>query len=241
MPINERCLAHVVLWAGISALLFSGTSFSNESGNEWVIARDTSVTDDIIVPEDVTLMIKQGVTVRFNGYKRLVVRGLLVAEGTKEAPIRITGTDRPYGSTEDPSWQGLIIYGENAHALLTHVRIEGAYRNMVWQCKPILEYCEIVGNHYGIYCVNESAPHIRGCRIYRNAYGVVAESSTPIMMGNIIAENAIGVFLQLSGKTVAGKNVIRENETNVRVEQALGPTNDSFSLQYYWDLMREIY
>lgn len=222
-------------------LLVSITGVAASDTDETVIDRDTVLSADLHVPPGATLVVKPGVTVRFNGYHRMVIAGVLVAEGTKAAPIRITGVDRPYGSTDTPSWQGLTISGEDAHALLTNVRIEGAYRNGIWECKPVFESCEIVGNHFGLYCANGAAPHIRGCEIYRNTYGVVADMSTPIMMGNIIAENTIGVSMQLSGDLVAGKNVIRENEENIKVEQALGPTNDSFSLQYYWDLMRELF
>ena len=205
------------------------------------IDRDTTVSDHIFVPENTTLTIKPGVTIRFAEYRKLLVKGMLIAQGADKAPILITGADRAYGSTGHPRWDGLVIYGARAHALLSHVRIEGAYKNLVWEANPVFESCEFVGNHYALYCIKRAAPHVEKCRIFRNVYGIVADYATPLLLDNVITENTIGVYLQLSTDLVAGKNTIKGNTTDLKTEQCLGPTKEPTSLQQMWELMRQIY
>ena len=124
-------------------------------------AHDTILANSVEVPENGTCVIKPGVIIRFSGYFRFIVRGLLIAEGTKEKPILITGVGRKRGATEKPCWQGLEIRGDKADAVLRYCRIEGAYRNFIFGTKPSIKSCEFVGNHCALYCSNKAAAHIK--------------------------------------------------------------------------------
>jgi hypothetical protein len=131
------------------------------------IEHDTIVDTTIVVPENVTCIIKPGVTIRFSGYHQFIVHGLLIAEGKPGKQILITSVDRILGSAEKPCWQGFDIR-ENADAVFRYCRIEGAFKNTVFKSKPVFEACEFVGNHYAVYCVNKAAAHVKKCKIYRN-------------------------------------------------------------------------
>jgi parallel beta-helix repeat protein len=205
------------------------------------IKRDTVVSATILVPESTTMTIAPGVRIEFAAFEKFVVMGLLIAQGTADKPIVITCSGRPRGSAAPPCWHGLVIYGPKAHALFTYCRIEGAYKNVVWESRPVFELCEFTGNHYALYCLKKASPHVKNCRIYRNAYGVVSDFSSPILLDNVITENLIGVQLQLSGQAIAGKNTITGNRTDVRTERCLDQATDPLSLQYLWDVMRELY
>jgi len=84
-------------------------------------------------------------------------------------------------------------------------------------------------------------PHIKNCKFYRNTYGVASDYASPLLNGNTITENNIGLYLQMSSSALAGKNIISGNETDIRSEDAFGSNNSSLSMQHLWDLMLQLY
>jgi len=206
-----------------------------------VFSRDTVMAMDIIVDTAQTCQVMPGVTIRFAGYNQFIVRGLLIAEATAEKPIRITAAYRPYGATERPGWQGLSVVGRKAHARLRHVRIEGAFTNGFWESSGIMDSCVIVGNYRGVYCGRSSSPHLKGCHIYRNIFGVVINLGVPLLLDNRISENTVGVHIENGSETITGRNEIRFNAEDFRVNQALRKTDTVMPVQQLWDLMRSLY
>ena len=202
---------------------------------------DTVIAGDIVVPAGVTCIIRPGVTIKFRGYGRFFVSGLLIAEGTSENPIEITTYGRAKGAIGKPSWKGIEIIGRGSYGRFRHCRIEGAYRNLVWESSPVFDSCEFTGNHYALYCAKKSTAHIKNCSIYRNRYGIAADFSSPFILDNVITENTFGVYLQLSSRLIAGRNVISGNKTDVRSEECFGDNKDAMSSKYLWDLMRQLY
>lgn len=206
-----------------------------------VFESDTLLSDDLIIDEGTTCIINAGVKIVFKGYNAIIVRGLLMVEGTKEQPVLITREDRARGELDWPGWKGFDIRGEKADAVIKHCRIEGAYRNIIYGTRPVFDSCEFAGNHSAIHCSGKAAPHIKGCRIYRNKYGIYVDHSTPIMLDNVITENVIGIYTQMNSSMVAGRNVIEGNETDISSEESLGENKDMGSLKKIWDIMRELY
>lgn len=206
-----------------------------------VFDQDTVLNSTVEVPENGTCVIKEGVTIKFSGYHRFVVNGLLIAEGTKDNPILITGVDRVHGSTEPPCWQGFEIRGKKADALFKYCRIEGAYRNFIYNTRPTIKQCEFVGNHCAIYCSNKAVPHIKKNKIYRNKYGIVADYASPLILDNIITENIVGVLMMRSSRLIAGRNIVEKNKKDIHSEESFGENYDAISLKYIWDLMNQLY
>ncbi len=204
-------------------------------------SRDTVLNASIEVPENATCVIKPGVVLRFSGYFRFVVNGLLIAEGTRQKPILISGVGRKHGSTEKPCWQGLEIKGKKADAVLRHCRIEGAYRNFIYGTKPSINSCEFVGNHCALYCSNKSAAHIKNNKIYRNKYGIVADYASPMILDNVVTGNVVGVLMMRSSRLIAGRNVVSGNKKDIYSEKSFGVNHDAISLKYIWDLMNQLY
>lgn len=203
--------------------------------------RDTVLDASIEIPKNATCVIKAGVELRFSGYFRFVIRGLLIAEGTRQKPILISGVGRTHGSTEKPCWQGLEIRGEKADAVLRYCRIEGAYRNFIYGTNPSIKSCEFVGNHCAIYCSNKSAAYIKNNKIYRNKYGIVADYASPMILDNVITDNIVGVLMMRSSRLIAGRNVISGNKKDIYSEQSFGKNHDAISLKYIWDLMNQLF
>ncbi len=232
----------MILFCFCTVIIFYQTGFcSSGSQKSITFSRDTVLNTSIEVPKNVTCVIKPGVELRFNGYFRFLINGLLIAEGTRQKPILISGVGREHGSNEKPCWQGLEIKGEKADAVLRHCRIEGAYRNFIYGTKPSIQSCEFVGNHCAIYCSNKSAAHIKNNKIYRNKYGIVADYASPMILDNVITDNIVGVLMMRSSRLIAGRNVISGNKKDIYSEQSFGVNHDAISLKYIWDLMNQLY
>lgn len=209
--------------------------------NTILFERDTLLEEDLLIEKGTTCTIKEGVTIKFKGYKTIIVRGLLVIEGSGSNPVLITREDRAHGDMDWPGWKGFDIRGEDADAVIKNCRIEGAYRNIIYGARPVFDSCEFAGNHSAIHCSGKAAPHIKNCRIYRNKYGIYIDHSTPIMLDNIITDNVIGIYSQMNSSMVAGRNVIEGNETDISSDESLGSNKDMGSLKKIWDIMRELY
>ena len=205
------------------------------------IDHDTILSNDLIVKAGETLTVKPGVTIKFNGYYSIKVLGLILLEGTSKEPILITALDRAHGNTNWPGWKGFDIRGENADALIRNCRIEGAYRNIIYNAQPVIDSCEFVGNHEAIRSVAKASPRIKNCIIYRNKYGIVAENSTPLLLDNIITDNKIGVYTQMNASMIAGRNIIENNEVDITFDKSLGKSKNTTKIKQIWDIMRELY
>lgn len=205
------------------------------------ILKDTVISNDIEIPFGSSIVISPGVKIQFDGYRTVVIKGLIIAQGTGDAPILFTSVDRVRGSREKPGWKGFEISGKDAQGFFSHCRFEGAFRNLIWGSAPAFDSCEFAGNHYALYCTNKAMPHVKNCKFYRNTYGIASDYASPLMNGNVITENNIGLYLQMSSNALAGKNIISGNEVDIRSEDALGTNNSSFSMQHLWDLMLQLY
>lgn len=218
--------------------LTASLSAKNES---FTISKDTVLASNFEVPESLTCTIKPGVAIKFSGYFKFIVRGLLIARGTANDPITFTCENRPRGAVEPPCWYGMLIAGKASNAYFRCCRFEGAYRNLAWESSPIFDSCEFAGNHFALYCTKKAAPHVKDSRFYRNVYAVVADFSTPLLVGNVITGNAVGVCLQIGSQPLAGRNAIFGNTTNIRTETALQGDSTAFPMRYLWELMNELY
>jgi parallel beta-helix repeat protein len=219
----------------VSALTF------DQKKSKYVLESETVITYSVVISEDKTLVVKPGVRVLFDGYHALIIKGLIIAEGTDEKPIIFTAIDRPSGSNEPPQWKGIELSGKKATGRFKHCRFEGAYRNLAWSSNPSFDSCDFTGNHYALYCADKAAPHIRSCRFFRNIYGIAVDYGFPLLVDNIITENRIGLHLQLCSETIANKNIITRNGTDIKSENAFGINPASLSLQKMWDLMQQLY
>jgi parallel beta-helix repeat protein len=202
---------------------------------------DTVLIADVDIPQGVTCTIKPGITIQFDGYVTFTVHGLLIAEGTKAKPIVFSSVKRPETLREDPGWKGIEIIGKQANARFKHCRISDAYRNFIWEAGPSFDSCEFTGNHFGLYCSKKASPLISNCSFSHNAYGIAIDYSYPLLLNNSITGNVIGLYLQLTAETIAGKNLITGNRTNISAEKAYSNDSAAFNLQSLWNVMQQLY
>jgi parallel beta-helix repeat protein len=225
--------------AGLAMVLSILPSFAKSPS--MLFAKDTVVTANIEIPDSATAIIQPGVTFRFSGYCKFIVRGVLIAGGTEDRPITFTCVDRVRGSTAQPCWFGMVIIGKNAFAQMRHCRMEGAYRNLAWESNPVFDSCEFVGNHCGLYCTKKAIPQVKRCSFRRNIYGIMADYANPMLLDNVITDNTVGVYLQTGAKLMAGKNMISGNQTNVKAESCLKGDTTASSVRDLWEVMNQLY
>jgi parallel beta-helix repeat protein len=223
-----------------SIILFAVVS-SVAKNQTVTISHDTVISGNFEVPESLTCVIKPGATIKFNGYYKFVVRGLLIAQATRNEPITFTCIDRPRGSMAPPCWYGMVIMGTKSNAYFRNCRFEGMYRCLVWESGPVFDSCEFAGNHCALYCTKKASPRLKNCSLYRNVYGIVADFATPLLVGNVITNNTIGVYLQIGSQPLAGRNAIFGNITNIRSETALAGDSSAFPIQSLWELINGLY
>lgn len=226
-------------WLAVLVLVFLVAAVAGK--NEIRIERDTLFSGDFTVPSGVTCIVSPGVTISFGGYNRLVVEGVLLAEGTRTNPVLFTCANRARGSVDQPAWKGLEVGGRQAYGRFVHCRFEGAYRNLVWEAAPVFDSCEFVGNHYALYCARKASPHISNSSFYRNHIAVFADFASPLLLDNTISENVIGVYLQLNSEGIVGRNRIENNDENIRSENAFGGNKGSTSLHGLWNVVNQLY
>ncbi|MBI5099949.1 MAG: right-handed parallel beta-helix repeat-containing protein [Nitrospirae bacterium] len=168
------------------------------------IIRDTvwkgeiTLTEDIVVPEGVTLTILSGTMVNIipsdrtkNGAEYLsfmtemTIRGRLVIDGTREAPVVFqVKNDKP------DRWAGIIIDRGNAY----------------------IKACRIEDAETGLLIMNGSL-ELTDSIIENNRYGLIAQGPQAFvsMKKTQVANNDYGVFAFAGAKVNYKKNIIADN------------------------------
>ena len=177
------------------------------------------VKRDITVPTDESLTIEPGVTVYFDGYYSLTVRGKLVAAGTYGNRITFCRKD---GGTDRDGWLGIYLYSATRASTITYCDIMNAKRpiNVYGSFNNILTFNTIRYNSAGIlisaaegntitdnelYEDSDYAICIRqGCQrteISRNVIYKIGPPSAPYNRGDaIIFNGTIGGPMNIDNK-----------------------------------------
>jgi parallel beta-helix repeat protein len=157
--------------------------------SDTVWAGEVIVSEDILVPAGVTLTIMPGTTIRvalsdstkmepeyLSPLTEITIRGKLMAEGTKGAPISFVRAE----GDESGNWSGIIIDGGTVH--LRSCRIQDAETG-VYALKGALlvEDSVITKNHYGLVAQgHETTASIKESRVTENDYGLLSLNGAEI-------------------------------------------------------------
>lgn len=98
--------------------------FWGEVPVDMLLSGDVLIANTLVVPRDVTLTIEAGTVVRFEDSKDasngIVVRGKLIAQGTKDRPVKFHHKDGKKGA-----WRG-IEFQKGGGGTMEHCVITGA-------------------------------------------------------------------------------------------------------------------
>ncbi|MBI5657825.1 MAG: right-handed parallel beta-helix repeat-containing protein [Geobacter sp.] len=140
-----------------------------------------TLNEDLLVPSGITLTILPGTDVRvvaaestktdpeyLSPLTEITVRGVLKAEGSSAAPIRIGGVT----SGTPGAWAGIMIDGGSAR--FGHCRIEDAEAALhLLAGQAELDRSTLTGNRYGLVAQGkESRVRLTGSSIRENDYGI---------------------------------------------------------------------
>jgi parallel beta-helix repeat protein len=176
--------------------------------------------DDITIKAGITLSIREGTTVKFDGGKKLKINGTLVAEGTSSNKITFCSAN----TTPSPGdWYGLEIYGSGATANLENCIIKDAARGVriYYSATADISNCEIKDNQYGIY-VYKSHFDVEDCTIEDNTTrGIYMSRANDVSGSSSIVDNLIennnysGIYLYKSSVGSIRYNEIFDNDIGI--------------------------
>lgn len=184
--------------------------------SDTVWSGEVFVSEDILVPEGITLTVSPGTIIRVSPSEstkmepeylspltEITVRGKLKAEGTKETPVSFQIAE----GRESGGWAGIIIDG--GEVLLKSCRIQDAETG-VYAVK-------------GILLAYDSA-------IMKNRYGLVAQGHETVLKitNSRVSENDYGLVSLNSAKTDTGSSTITENRKKDAYFSAVTDNRHSF-------------
>lgn len=219
-------LATTPAWAGETILLQGEVRWSGE----------VKLTKPTQVAADATLIIAPGTRVRpTKAEAKLLVQGLLKAQGTSDAPIVFSGV---------ADWQGVEFYEAKPASIIEQARFEGAgtaisslsanftiravtFRNcgtaikLLRESSPLIEGSTFADNRLGIDNEMKSAPKIRNNRFsgHQETAILASHNSTGPIENNLFEKNRQGIgLLQRYQDQISGNRFI-ENGTAIYCNQ----------------------
>jgi hypothetical protein len=165
-----------------------------------------TLTGDVTVPSGVTLTISPGTNVYVPADKRILIQGILIANGTSGNPITFqkSGSGRWYGievnngtldldyTTVKESYYGVTVYGSYAPSIWHSTIMDNYYRNVRFDniTTGQIAYSTISSStFYGIQCVQYSSPFIKSYNnIKSNMLGIEGDALLYLILGKALTK-----------------------------------------------------
>ncbi len=227
-------------------ILFSAIAFATSVGGVlkknmvWDLKMNPIViTSDVIVPESLTLDIKAGCDIRFDGYFMVMIKGRLLANGTKEQPIIFTSNSSEPAQSD---WNGIIFSGTKSGGALNFCKIRYSFKNLVWKTDITISNCIFADNNYALYYSFSKSSKVLTSKFFKNNYAIYCDFSSPEIRQNRIVENQYGVYCILSSSPIIGQNDITANiEKDIHLDEAMGKNDKENINNHVWDLMKGLF
>ncbi len=147
------------------------------------------VSSNIIINSSDTLVIQKGIELFFNQETRLVVNGVLIVEGTKTEPVRLTAFDI--------DWEGIHIVSSSGTSTLDFCVFEFIYLPRA------------INENSGAIEITNSNVEIRNCyfkeNYVQNGGGLAISNSSVIVVNSVFHKNTADNF---------GGAILSENSSN---------------------------
>ncbi len=201
--------------------------------------------EDLTISSGATLTIEAGTTIKFDDYTKLVVNGVLDANGTSANPITFTHVDG------EQKWYGIELSGSGAtnssldYCVIEKVLTYGSAALRILNCSPTIQYCTISSNvNYGtsgIYIYNGDPKLYENTINSNGSDGIYMNDSGGYIYKNTITGNSsYGIYCYNSSGPYFGKvgvypgenNDISSNQCGVYVSGS-SPIIGSSTLSYY--------
>ncbi len=137
------------------------------------------VSDDLIIPDTVTLQIDPGSTLLFEKQKKISSEGVIVAIGTQDSLILFTSSD----TKKEEKWKGIYLYKSKVDYTSSHEYISG----------NIIKNCIVENSIHGINVGHEGSFMLDSSLIHENEiYGIhIKNCDSCILINSEIHNNAV--------------------------------------------------
>lgn len=161
--------------------------------------------ENAVISAQDTLRIDAGVDVRMGPYAKLLVNGVAEIEGSEAGPVRFMPAD------SGESWNGVHFIATSKPFSVSHLLIEGAFRNTVSSSSGLFENSKFVDNYHGLKLYSSEEVMLKGCEFTRNRFAISATASTILAERVSVAGNVFGVVLEGDSKFLGSRAGISEN------------------------------
>ena len=208
-----------------------------DQSETWTSDNEYIVYQDLIIPDGITLTIREGVLVKINNSLGIIVDdGIIKVNGTQADSVKfIPNHSAPWQTWK---WSGLIIRkanGENK-SNIKYARLEGAETAIkledCWEV--VIENCSILDcQNLGIHMVNSNSCFLLNCHIENNYDGVEVlagylESSSDNVVYNCVIRNQnhnIYIFREEGGScrnNMIFRNLIESGNNGIWIDNSGG-------------------
>ena len=151
---------------------------------------EASISGDIIVPSGITLRIKPGTKMDFNGKYKVIVNGKIIIEGTAQKPVII--------GANTTTWDGIRLLNAEPGSLIRNAEIHLATAGVVVSESDLtIENTIFKGNRIGLHIL-KSAPLVKSCTFEENlVYGVKEDDqATPTVKDCQFINNGVADYYE---------------------------------------------
>lgn len=199
------------------------------------------IESSVLIPDNITLIIEPGTTVKFNESTRMVIKGELIAKGESNSKIIFTSN---LVNPKPSDWEGIIFKNESIDATLDEEKkyISGSIIEFA-----IIEYAgdkNYDSNIGGAIRIEDSSPYISYNILRNNKFtyhyedgGAIAikYDSNPIITYNYITNNQAvtggGIMILRAGGSITNNYILDNNGSRKGGGIYIWGTNDKLLIQ----------
>lgn len=197
------------------------------------------IAGQVRIPESARLIIMPGTFVEFRrrdtngdgiGENGILVQGVLIAKGTKSAPIIFKSAEK---NPRMGDWDAInLMNSDGIQNLVEYCQIEDAYRGLHFHFSNVLVNRSIFRNSYRAIQFQESRVDIRNSRFFANKSAVQGRDSDLLFTGNLVQENIHGINLYRATATISSNRFsanaidgLRLRDSGARMERNVIDSN----------------
>ena len=211
---KTRCL--VALLTFPLAVAFGERTFPQvERGKVSLLASESPyvLEQGVVFSPDDTLEVEPGVTVLMGEYAKIMFRGTVKINGTKEMPVVFMGLDSA------TSWNGIHFVSMRGPFEVKNLVVKNAFRNTVFRSRGTFENVRFESNYYGLWLDEVPDVRLSYCSFRDNRFALSVRAGKVSVFDSKISNNVYGLFLE-SGGSLEGdpSQIVSNSEADIRDE-----------------------
>ncbi len=193
-------------------------------GNDTIWEGRIQVEGLVRLDRDARLVIMPGTIVEFRkedsdgdgtGENGLLIHGVLIAKGTKKAPIIFRSGERERSMGD---WDSIIIMHSNGVLnLLEYVQVEDSYGGLHFIDSNVIVNQAVLKKNYRAVRFQKSRVELRGNYLFENMSGIEAGESEVLLSGNYVFNNINGMDFFRTTLNAKNNKILKNSNRGFRV------------------------